>query len=207
MWSLPRLIVAVVVGCWSMIRAVHARVTGPMARARRLARGTTEIADREVVIIEGKVRATTPALTAPLSGRPCVAYHAVATLYEVRRGERILIGTIDEHRLTPFEVELDRDGESVTIDGDRAELAEAPRPLIPRKLELEQRFVARHDQPAELARYGGFEEAVIAVGDRVRVQGMALAETHAAAERLYRDEARRICIVAHPAHPLTIGRR
>ena len=211
MWSLPRLLVAVVIGCWSMIRAVHARVTGPMARARRLARGTTEIADREVVTIEGTVRATTPALTAPLSGRPCVAYHAVATLYEVRRGEHLLIGTINEHRLTPFEVELERDGdgegEKITIDGDRAELAEAPRPLIPRKLELEQRFVARHDQPAELARYGGFEEAVIAVGDRVRVQGMAIAEAHAATEQLYRDGARRIRIVAHAAHPLTIGRR
>jgi hypothetical protein len=206
MWAF-NLIVVVLVGCWRMIRAVRGRLDGPVARAKRLARVTTVIADRELVTVEGTVIATATALTAPLSGRPCVAYHAVAMLYRVQGGERILFGTINEHRLTPFELEVERGGETLLIDGDRAELVEPPRPLIPRKLELEQRFVARHDQPAELARYGGFEEAVIAIGDRVRVQGLALAEAHSTAEQLYRDGAQRIRIVAHTAHPLTIGRR
>jgi hypothetical protein len=207
LWSLPTFIVGVLVGCVRGIRAVHARLTGPVARTRRLARGTTAIVDREVVTVEGTVRTTATALTAPLSGRPCVAYHAVATLYDVVLGSRLIVGKIDEHRLMPFELVLERDGGTVTIDGDRAELAEAPRPLIPRKIELEEDFVARHDRPAELARYGGFEEAVIAVGDRVRVQGLALAEADAVAAQLYRDGAPRIRIVAHPEHPLTIGRR
>jgi len=146
-------------------------------------------------------------LTAPLSGRSCVAYHAVATLYQVHGDRQTLLGTIDEHRLTPFDLEITRSGEKVTIDGDRAEFAELPRPLIPRKLELEQRFVALGGQPAELARHSAFEEAVIAIGDRIRVQGLALVEAHVAAPQLYRGGAQRIRIIAHPAHPLTIGRR
>jgi hypothetical protein len=135
------------------------------------------------------------------------AFNAVARLYRPARREMILLDTIDEHRLTPFELELERDGETLLIDGDRAELVEEPRPLIPRKFELEQRFVAQHNQPAELARHGGFEEAVIATGDRVRVQGLALAEAHVGAEQLYRGGAQKFRIVAHAAHPLTIGRR
>ena len=206
MWAF-NLIVAVLVGCGRLIRAVRGRLDGPVARARRLARVTTVIADRELVTVEGTVTTTATVLTAPLSGRPCVAYHAVAMLYRVQRGNVIPVGTIDEHRLTPFELKLERDGETLLIDGDRAELVEPPGPLIPRKLELEQRFVARHDQPAELARHSGFEEAVIAIGDRVRVQGMALSEAHSATDQLYRDGAQRIRIVAHTAHPLTIGRR
>jgi hypothetical protein len=179
-----------------------------VARSRRLARGTTPIADREVVTVEGTVTATASSLTAPLSGRSCVAYHAVATLYRVQRHQdRIPLGTIDEHRLTPFDLEIARGGETVTIDGDRAELADLPRPLIPRKLDLEQRFVSRHGHPPELARYGGFEEAVISVGDRICVQGLAVVEAHAGADQLYRDGARRIRIIPHAAHPLTIGRR
>jgi len=73
--------------------------------------------------------------------------------------------------------------------------------------QIEQSFVARHSQPAALARDSAFEEVVIAVGDRIRVQGLALVEAHDAGERLYRDGVRRVRIVAHPGHPLTIGRR
>ena len=49
LWSLPTFLVGVVV-------AVRARLTGPVAQTRRLARGTTAIADREVVTVEGTVR-------------------------------------------------------------------------------------------------------------------------------------------------------
>jgi hypothetical protein len=62
----------------------------------------------------------------------------------------------------------------------------------------------RYDAPVVVA---GFHEAVIAIGDRIRVQGLALVEEHAAGEQLYREGPRRIRIIAHPAHPLTIGRR
>jgi hypothetical protein len=198
-------VVAVVAACVRATREVRARVT-ERARARRLAQATAAIADREVVTVEGTVCAPASPLTAPLSGRSCVAYHAVAKLWRVGARETTLLGTIDERRLVPFDLEI-AGGETVTIDGDRAELAELPRPLIPRKLELERSFLARHRQPAELARSGGFEETVIAIGDLIRVQGLALVEAHEVREQLYRDEARRIRIVAHPAHPLTIGRR
>jgi hypothetical protein len=66
--------------------------------------------------------------------------------------------------------------------------------------------VTRHGHPAELVRDGGFEEATIAVGDRIRLQGLALIEARPLAEQGYRGGATQIRIVAHPAHPLTIGR-
>jgi hypothetical protein len=207
--SLSALIAAVIAVVAAGVRAtrdVRARLT-ERKRARKLAQGTTAIADREVATVEGTVCAPAAPLTAPLSGRSCVAYHAVATLYRVELGKRIPVSTIEEHRLTPFALEITRGGETVTIDGDRAELAELPRPLIPRKLDLERSFVARHSQPPALARDSGFEEVVIAVGDRIRVQGLALVEAHEAAEQLYRDGVLRVRIVAHPGHPLTIGRR
>lgn len=75
------------------------------------------------------------------------------------------------------------------------------------KLDLEQSFVARHGQPADLARNSGFGEVVIAIGDRIRVQGRALVEAYDAGERPYRDVVRRVRILAHPGYPLTIGRR
>jgi hypothetical protein len=198
-------VVAIVAGCARATREVRARVT-ERERAGRLAQATTAIGDREVVTVEGTVCAPSTPLTAPLSGRSCVAYHAVAKLYRVEARTTTLLGTIDEHRLVPFDLES-AGGGTVTIDGDRAELAELPRPLIPRKLDLERSFLGRHRQPAELARRSGFEEAVIAIGDRIRVQGLALVESHEVREQLYRDDARRTRIVAHPAHPLTIGRR
>jgi len=64
--------------------------------------------------------------------------------------------------MTPFDLAITVGGETVIIDGDRTELAELPRPLTPRKLDLEQSFVARHSQPAALARNSGFGEVVIA---------------------------------------------
>ncbi len=212
LFALIAAIVALVAAGVRATRDVRARLT-ERTRARRLAQGTTAIADREVVTVGGTVCAPAVPLTAPLSGRSCVAYHAVATLYRVQAGQRIPIGTIgsigsiDENRLTPFDLEITLGGERVTIDGDRAELAELPRPLIPRKLDLERSFVARHSQPAAVAHDSGFGEVVIAVGDRIRVQGLALIEAHDAGERLYRDGVRRVRIVAYPGHPLTIGRR
>jgi len=74
------IIVAVVGSGERVSRDVRARLID-RARARRLAQGTTAIADREVVTVECTVCAPAAPLTAPLSGRACVAYDAVATLY------------------------------------------------------------------------------------------------------------------------------
>jgi hypothetical protein len=156
--------------------------------------------------LTGVVRAASAALTTPLSGRPCVAYHAVAMLYGSRLRHRVVIATIEEHRLTRFELELPTDGMVVVIDGDRADLVEHPGPTVPRDLQLERRFVVRHGHPTELASYGGFEETTIAVGDRIRVQGMAVVEAQPLGEQGYRGGTTEIRLVAHAAHPITIGR-
>ena len=65
-WSLPALLVAVLIGLRRAGVAVHARITGPVARARRLARGTTAITDGEVVTIEGLALAESHAAAAQL---------------------------------------------------------------------------------------------------------------------------------------------
>ena len=209
MWTgtLPGAIVSILHGCWRAIKDVHHRVRGPQARARRrLAAGTSTVADRSIVTLTGTVRSAAAPLTAPLSGRSCVAYHSVATLYDTRPRHRRVVATIEEARLTGFELELTRDGTVVMIDGDRADLVEHPSPIVPRDLGAEQRFVMRHGHPVELVRGGGFEEATVALGDQVRVQGLALIEAHPPAEQGYRDGVMQIRIVAHAAHPLTIGR-
>lgn len=94
------------------IREVRGRLT-ERARAGRLAQATTAIADREVVTIEGTVRAPATPLTAPLSGRSCVAYHAVArldgtTLHRHKRRTALVPFhfAIDEHRLVPFDLAI-----------------------------------------------------------------------------------------------------
>ena len=205
-WVLPIAIVSILIGCWRAIKEVHHRVRGPQARARRrLVGGTSMIADRSIVTLTGTVHSAAAPLIAPLSGCPCVAYHSVATLYDIGPRHRRMIATIEEHRLTGFELELQH-GIIVMIEGDRADFVEHPSPIIPRDLHAEQRFVTRHGHPAELARNSGFEEATIAVGDRVRVQGLALIEAHPLAEQGYSDSVTQIRIVAHAAHPLTIGR-
>lgn len=118
LYALIAAVVAAVAGCVRATREVRARVT-EWTRAGRLAQTTTAIADREVVTVEGTVCAPATPLTAPLSGRSCVAYHAVARLSQVPARETTLLGTIDEHRLVPFDLEI-AGGETVTIDGDRA---------------------------------------------------------------------------------------
>jgi len=204
-WIFPTALISFVIGCWQAAKAVHHRVLGPQARARRrLARGTATIADRAIVTLTGTVRAPAGALTAPLSGRECVAYHATASLYDLLHHARVPVATLEEHRMTGFE--LEHDGTVVLVHGDRAELDQLPAPLIPRDLELERAFVVRHGHPAERARHGGFEEATIAAGDRVRVQGLAMIEADPMGERGYRDGVGQVRIVGHPAHPITIGR-
>jgi len=196
-----------VIGVWRTAKVLNKLVRGPQVRARRrLVGGSSAIEDHAVVTLTGRARAPAAALIAPLSGRSCVAYHIQAEIYEGTVGSRTRtqLVTIIEQRITPFELIVD--GTTVLVDGETADVAARPVPIVPRKIELERDFVARHGHAMELARHSGFEEAILVAGDRIRVHGVALVDLDGPGERGYRDGPRRIRIVAHAGHPLTIDR-
>lgn len=184
-------------------------VWGPHARARRrLARGATQIADRELVTLTGTVRALAEPLVAPLSGKACVLYHASAfrpgDIYDnaAPNADHLVV-----EAMQPFE--LVTAAGVVLVDGTRADLAVRPAPVIPRVVARQVRFLTDHGRNFKTIDETEFVEATIEDGDRVRVQGVALVELDAtaAAERGYRDApATRVRVVAADGHPLTIGR-
>jgi hypothetical protein len=191
--------------------AIGNALWGPRARARkRLDAGKrTTIADREIVTLTGVVRARGELLEAPLTGAPCVLYEAVGRVYSAfaDRNHREVEAEVVEQKLVPFELET-ADG-IVLVEAESAEV-ELPRiPCIPRKIDRERTFLLERGQSAEQIRYAGFDELRIVPGDRIRVQGMAIVELDPGdgAERGYRENApRRIRLVPHAEHPLTIGR-
>jgi hypothetical protein len=191
--------------------AIGNALWGPRARARkRLDRGErTTIADREIVTLTGVVRARGELLEAPLTGTPCVLYEAVGRVYSAvaNRNSRDLEAEVFEQKLVPFELETA--DAIVLVECETAEV-ELPRlPCIPRRIDRERTFLLERGQSAETIRYAGFDELRIIPGDKIRVQGMAIIEVDpgSGSERGYReDAARRIRLVPHADHPLTIGR-
>lgn len=179
---------------------------GPRARARkRLDRGQTVIQDGSVVTITGVVRPVGELLIAPLSGKPCVLYEATGRVFGKGGNPTVLVADIGEARMTAFELET-ADG-VVRVEGDRAETDIPTLVLFPRQLDREQAFMVAHDQSPQYLRHSSFHEVRVEPGTKIRVQGMAIVELDASApEGGYRDGARRVKLVAHEQHPLTIGR-
>ncbi len=206
-----KFIVLVCVAVVSGLGAVANALWGPRAQARkRLERSThTTIADGEIVTLTGAVRARGDLLEAPLTGTPCVLYEAVGRLYSAsgNGNQRTLDGTVFEQKLVPFELET-ADG-VVLVDGEHAEVALPRTPCIPRRIDRERTFLLERGQSAEDIRYAGFDELRILPGDKIRVQGMVVVDIDPGGvdERDYRADApRRIRVVPHADHPLTIGR-
>lgn len=191
--------------------AVGNALWGPRARARKRldAAKRTTIADHEIVTLTGVVRAIGGMLEAPLTGIACVLYEAVGRVYgeKVGRNARDVEATVIEQNLVPFDLET-AEG-LVRVEAARAEV-EMPRiPCIPRRIDRERTFLLEHGQSVEMIRYAGFDELRIVPGDKIRVQGMAIidADPSATTESGYRDGGpRRIRLVPHADHPLTIGR-
>ncbi len=206
-----KLLIALIGGMVAAGGAIANALWGPRARARkRLDAGTrTTIADREIVTLTGVVRAIGELLEAPLTGLPCVLFEAVGRVYgeTVGRNARNVEAEVTEQKLIPFEL-VTPEG-VVRVEAEHAEV-ELPRiPCIPRKIDRERTFLLEHGQSAEMIRYAGFDELRIVPGDKIRVQGMAIVELDPGdgAERGYREDApRRIRLVPHAEHPLTIGR-
>lgn len=190
--------------------AVANALWGPKAQARkRLDAGAkTEIADREIVTLTGTVRAVGELLEAPISGKSCVLYEAVARVYEAGpRNTQVLAAQIAEQKLVAFDLETAQG--MVRVEGETADVELPHNPVIPRKIERERTFLREHGRSGDDIRGAGFDELALEPGTKIRVQGMAIIEVDpgAAGERGFRDESpRRIRLVAHEGHPLTIGR-
>lgn len=194
--------VLAVIGLVAACSAFYGALWGAGARARRrLARGASTIADHTIVTLTGKVRAITT-LRAPLSGVDCVAFVARGKVFTgLSPNDHIPIIT---QEMVPFEL-VTSDG-IVRVDVGAIEIVVSTTPLIPRNVDLEARFLVAHGYPASEVRTAGFEQVAIVEGDSVRVQGLAMIEQVAPTDAMgYRETDRRIRLVAHDAHPLTIG--
>jgi hypothetical protein len=201
------LVFLLVMGAITAIGVVRAALWGHRARARRRLRsGISQVTDGEVVTVSGVVRPVDEPLIAPLSGQPCVVYLAramVGTGSPPRRVE-----CLRDCKMVSFGLVLPS-GELAFVEGQLADLDLPPIPLIPRAVDREIQFLLDHDQPRATFPAMQFEETRVEPGDRVAVHGMVVVETDATnpSERGYRDAApRKVRIVAHRDHPLTIGR-
>ncbi len=191
--------------------AIGNALWGPRARARKRldAAKRTTIADREIVTLTGTVRSLGEMLEAPLTGTACVLYEAVGRIYsgDAHRNSRDLDAEVVEQKLVPFGLET-AEG-MVLVECETAEVELPHLPCIPRKIDRERAFLLERGQSAEQIRYAAFDELRIIPGDKIRVQGMVIIEQDPTAtdERGYREDApRRIRLVPHAEHPLTIGR-
>ena len=209
-WLTIKFVTLAVVAMTVGAKAVSGAVKRSAARAR-MDSASKDIVDHALVTLEGVVRVRGEPIEAPLSGRPCVVYRARVRVYH-RQGH----GTYANHRV---DREVERDGMvafvlvsdrgEVVVEGDRAELAIRPSPVIPRSVDRERAFLG---EVAVDPRALGSDEIVIEPGQRIRVHGIARVEAavagaSAAPEVGYRDAPQVVRLVGDERHPLTITER
>lgn len=199
-----KLVLLLIGGVVTAVGGVGAVIWGPYAKARRrLHAGSTRLEDRAIVTLTGVVRALGEPLVAPLSGKPCVACRSFASWVPDRRVGGDRGGALAHTDAQPFELVTDEG--PVIVDG-ALDFAIRPAAVVPCKLERQARFLAMHGQSVEFMQRAGFEEILIAPGDRISVQGMVMIEASpVGGERGFRDTAVAIRLVPHDDHPLTIG--
>lgn len=199
----------VVIG--SVSAAIHRALFGPRAQARkRLKEASRELTDGAVVTLTGKVVALKQLIEGPLSGREGVAFSSRARLYnEVRSvtvrgriGARPVAQEITEALMVEFELDT-ADGKVVIADSALV-IEFPPEPIIPRKIDREQKFLLDHGYDVS-AGDAGFDEIIIKPGTRVSVHGAVHFEA-VPGESGYRETGKRVVLTAPPGHPLTIGR-
>jgi hypothetical protein len=211
------IVVLGLVGLAGLVRRTRSRA---VLRAK-LEAAPSEFEDNAVVTLTGTVKQLAePLLVAPLSGRPCVAFRAVARSYTMREpGSAVLVGLAMGAAMKRVRV-LDREVESVEmvpfvlatktgdviVDGTTCELLVAAEPIIPRKLEREKKFLAAM-QLETAVRDAGFDESRVEVGAKIKVHGVSRSELAAhGGETGFREAPTRIRLTGDDAHPLTIDR-
>lgn len=191
------------VGFSGLTAALHAAVLGPRARARRrLREASRELVDGAVVTLTGTVVARSKLIEAPLSGRDGVAFSSSARVYTQGKPPT-LVAQITDAMMVEFEL-VTKSGKIVVEDSVLL-IEFPPEPIIPRKIEREQRFLDEHGYPHIHAGTAGFDEVVITAGMKISAHGAVRFEA-APGESTYRETGKKIVLTAPPGHPLTIGR-
>jgi hypothetical protein len=204
MWYLGlKLAVVVMVGLAGAAGGLKAAVA--RAAMREKMRATpSEFDDNALVTFTGIVKLVGEPLIAPLSGKPCVAYRSTARTYRRAGRRRLADRELVDVKMVEF-VLVTKSGE-VLVDGVELHVLAAPEPLIPRKLELEQRFLDRAQVDAR-AGDAGFDEIRIEPGAKISVHGVARKElVDGGVETDYREVPMRVRITGEADHPLTIDR-
>ncbi len=184
------------------VRALIRELDRARARAdarRRLHAGAPQLADHELVTVSGTVRVRDALLEAPLSGRLVVFHRSVV---HVKGLETLLVAC----EMVPFELET-AEG-IVRIEGETAEVAFAPLPVIPRQIERVRSFLEARGVAIEYAASTSVDEIAVEPGVRIAVHGVVRSEIDlsSARERGYREEApSRMTLRAQPDHPLMLG--
>lgn len=199
-----KLLMLLAVGLASGVGAVLNALYGPRARARkRLRDASRELKDGAVVTLTGVVRANGATLTAPLSGREVVAYRSAGRIFVGDGRFRRLDAEVWQQDSVSFVLETKE--AAVTVEADTVALEYAPEPLIPRKVALEQQFLAANGHPRASMRDTGFDEVAITPGLEISVHGVVRIEI-VGGDGDYREAGKKVVLAGHPAHPLTIGR-
>ncbi len=203
----------IVVGVVGLVSALNRTRTRAALRAK-IAAAPSEFEDNALVTFVGTVKAIGEPLIAPLSGKPCVAYRAVARTYALRSGPSMLSRAVGgssrkldqeviDVEMTPF-VLATKSGD-VLVEGTTCELLLPMLPLIPRKLELEQSFLDRAGLDTH-ARNAGFNECRVEMAAKIKVHGVSRSELATAGETGFREAPTQIRISGDDAHSLTIDR-
>ncbi|MFT3697156.1 MAG: hypothetical protein QM831_28700 [Kofleriaceae bacterium] len=191
----------------SIQRVVHSRKL-----RQRLLAAPQQFEDNAVVTLTGTVKQIgEEQLTAPLSGRTCVAFMASARTYAQSaagfgtRSVRAVELEVIEAVMLPFLL-ITKEG-NVLVDGEDCLLPHRSAPIIPRKLERERRFLNRlADGRADAAaKDAGFDELVVTPGMKVRVHGVTRKQLTAGGgdEVGFRDAPMQIHLTGHEG-PLVI---
>lgn len=201
----------IVVGVVGLVGAVSRSRRRAVLRAK-IAAAPSEFEDNAIVTFAGIVKAVGDPLIAPLSGKPCVAYRAVARAYSLRSSGAVMVARSFGRQLEQKVVDVEMilfvlatESGDVIVEGETCELLLPMLPLIPRKLELEQSFLDRAGIDVH-ARYAGFDECRVEVGAKIKVHGVSRSELAAAGETGFREAPTQIRISGDAAHPLTIDR-
>lgn len=151
------------------------------------------------VKLTGQVHSLGDTLTAPLSGRRCVAYVAEAQAWRCK-GVRHPTANAREMKLAPLLL-VSRGGELML--GGECVVAQRATNLSPRHPDRELAFLERRKLEGYLTSTT-FAEAIIRDGDRISVTGVLLRDR--GGESTYRDAPSQTRLVGRPDRPLTIQR-
>ena len=164
------------------------------ARKRMLA-GTPDVSDNALVTVTGTVRIVGTPLVAPLSGTECVVHSTRARPKAGPGGAYVRTETVRFVLVTPTG--------DVIVDAKRVELPIRPGAIVPRRAELERKFLRDLEVSAD-ADTLSFDEIRIVAGQKIKVHGVARVQ-RGDGEAGYREAPHELRIVDDDQHPVMIA--